>query len=42
MVGALVLSKLDYANALFQNTQKYLQNQMQRVQNPAVSFVYCK
>ena len=39
---ALVLSKLDYANARFYNIPKYLQNHTQRIQNATSSFVNCK
>ena len=35
----LVLSKLDYGNALINNAPQYLINQMQRVQNATASFV---
>ena len=39
LAQALVLSKLDYANAVFYNAPEYLKKQMQRVQNSAASFV---
>ena len=42
LAKALVLGKVDYADALFYNKPKYHQNQMQRVQNAISSFVHRK
>ena len=39
LAEALVLSKLDYGNAVFSNAPAYLFNQLQKVQNAAASFV---
>lgn len=42
LTEVLVLSKLDYANALFYNIPKYLQSQMQRVLNATTCFTHRK
>ena len=39
LAETLILSKLDYGNALLNNAPTYLFNQMQRIQNAACSFV---
>lgn len=45
LAEALVLSKIDYGNAVFHSSPAYLINQLQRVQNTAASYVtrkFCK
>ena len=42
LAESLLLSKLDYCNALFLNLPAYTKNQMQRVQNSIAGFVYNK
>jgi len=39
LAESLVLSRLDYGNALLQNAPKYLHQQLQRIQNATASFV---
>ena len=40
LVRNLILSKLDYCNAILANIQKYLINKLQRVMNASVRFIY--
>ena len=39
LAESLVLSRLDYGNALYYNAPKYLHQQLQRIQNATASFV---
>ena len=42
LAEALVISKLDYCNALFNSIPQYLIRRMQRVQTAAASYIHCK